>query len=80
MYDNQQSICLVHVKSKKMAEREIETEISQPETRVRKENVSPDDEDGVKAEKINRLRRSRGGFLSSVTSKRNEIDRLLLDP
>ena len=40
----------------------------------------PNDEDGVLAEKLNHLKRSRDGFLASVTTKKNEIEGLLSNP
>ena len=38
------------------------------------------DPDGIRSERVIRLKRSRGGTLSSITRKRRDIDELLSDP
>ena len=63
-----------------MADKENSAAFSRPEGQVRKQNISASDEDGVLAEKLNRLKRSRGDFLASVTTKKNKIEGLVSNP
>ena len=47
-------------------------------SRVRKPNLTLD-QDGIRMERLRKLRNERGGVLSAVTAKRREIDNLLTD-
>lgn len=57
----------------------MEGGISKPEVRNNDFESEPD-VDGIRAERLIRLKRSRSGTLSSITSKRRDIDKLLNDP
>ena len=57
----------------------MEGKIYTPEVRD-KGDESQLDPDGIRSERVIRLKRSRGGTLSSITRNRRDIEELLSDP